>query len=199
MSVDAAKKDSDWVKYFCIVFAVLIAVVGVLYFKIRKERMEYEKANALAKKIVTGEGLRSKVDRSGNPVVLTELTTQVYQYLQAYKDAVGDNKGGIPASVMTVAATKAGMTNISESTVRTDPNRRAGFQTVSRDFTYDVTTLDSLIRLMYNVEARPPLRVFDVRWQLQEPKLNSEAPRNRIQRPVIKVGVREPLARDSSR
>jgi hypothetical protein len=199
VAADGTKKDSDWVKYFCIVFGVLIAVVGVLFFKIRKERMEYEKANALAEQIVTGKGLARKVDRAGNPLVLPELTTQVFQYLQAYKDAVGDNKGGISASVMTVAATKAGMTGISESTVRSDPNRRGGYQTISRDFTYDVTTLDSLIRLMYNVEARPPLRVFDVRWQLQEPKLNSEAPRNRIQRPVIKVGVREPLARDDGR
>ena len=33
MAADATKKDSDWVKYFCIVFAVLIAVVGFLFFK----------------------------------------------------------------------------------------------------------------------------------------------------------------------
>ena len=197
MAADATKKDSDWVKYFCIVFAVLIAVVGFLYFKIRKERMEYEKANALAKKIITGEGLRRKVDpRTGNPNVLPALTTEVYQYLQAYKDAVADNKGGISATVMTAAATSARVTNINESGVREDPNRRGGYKTISRDYTYDVTTLDSLIRLMYNVEARPPLRVFDVRWQLQEPKLNSEPPRNRISRPVIKVGIREPLARE---
>ena len=72
-----------------------------------------------------------------------------------------------------------------------------GFETISRQVTYEKTTLRNLARLIYNLEGRPPLKVFDIRWQILESGEQEAKPFDRIGRPVLKIGIRRPLgARD---
>ena len=135
-----------------------------------------------------------ETDRRGNPTTIPGLALQVHQYVGAYKDAMAGSKGGIPTGEMDKAATKVNMSRVYASNVKKDPQRTKNFQTISRDFTYAPCTLEQLVALMYNIESRGRLRVFEVRWQLADKKLNNEPPFHKIGKPVIKVGMREPLA-----
>ena len=193
MAKGGASQDTDWMKYFCFIFGALLLVVGFIYFQANKERTLYQVDNVLAEKLVTGEGMRSE-DSSGTPTTIPGLAIQVHQYVGAYRDAVGGTKGGIPMTEMKAAATKVNMQQINASAVRKDEVRSKNYQTISRDFTYDTCTLEQLVALMYNIESKGRLRVFEVRWQLAEPQVNTEAPFHKIRKPIIKVGMREPLA-----
>ena len=185
--------ETDWMKYFCFIFGALVLVVGFMYFKASGDRKEYEKANVLAEKLVTGEGLPER-DSRGVPNKIPDLAVEVNQYVNAYKDVMGGAKDGVSQTEMSAAATGVNMSQIHASPVRVDEVRSKNYQTISRDFTYAPCTLEQLVALMYNVEAKGRLRVFEVRWQLAETKQNSEAPFHKLRKPVIKVGMREPLA-----
>ncbi len=186
------KQEGDWLKYYCIVFGLLIVVVGVLYFKIKGERAEYEKANSLAKQFLT----TPKTDRDGRPTDIPNLALEIKQFVDAYQGAVGgDTSGSISTTVVDRAATKANMTGLGAGSERRDPNLSKGYETISRDFTYKPADLERLIKLMYNIEVRR-YRVYDVRWQLAEEKLQTPAPKNKIIKSVIKVGFRKPLAKE---
>ena len=51
--------------------------------------------------------------------------------------------------------------------------------------------------LIYNIEQIGRYRVFEVRWQLQDDRKNTEPPFNLINKPSIKVGYREPLTKSN--
>lgn len=190
-------KDTDWMKYFCFIFGALIVVVGVIYFKYRSERQTYETDTLLADKLITGKGMRLR-DSNEVPTTVPGLAVEVHQYVSAYRKAVGGSEGGIPMTEMKNAATNANMRLITSSQIRTDEVRSKNYQTISRDFTYDSCTLEQLVTLMFNIESKGRLRVFEVRWQLEDDKLNADPPHHKIRKPVIKVGIREPLASNRS-
>ena len=193
------KAESDWLKYYCIVFGLLIVVVGVLYFKISGDLTSYQQANKSAERVITGKGMTRTHDRrTGRPLVLNDLAVEVHQYVSAYRDAIGTAGSGsdIPDVVMTYAAEQARMTQTYASSVRRDKVASRGYQTIYRDFQYQACTLEQLIALMFNIENRNPrLRVEDVTWTLAEAKVNSEPPFNKITKPKIRVSIREPIAK----
>lgn len=194
------KSESDWLKYYCIVFGLLIVVVGVLYFKISGDLTSFEKENKNAERVITGKGMsRTRDRRTGRPLVLNDIAVEVHQYVSAYRDAIGSVGAGsdIPDALMTYAAEQARMTQTYASSVRRDKVASGGYQTIYRDFQFQACTLEQLIALMFNIENKNPrLRVEDVTWTLADAKVNSEPPFNKITKPKIRVSFREPIAKD---
>ncbi len=194
------KSDSDWLKYYCIVFGLLIVVVGVLYFKISGDLSSYENANKRAERDITGKGMtRTRDRRTDRPLVMNEIAVEIHQYVSAYRDAIGAAGSGsdIPDAAMTAAASGAGMIQTYASSVRKDKVGSRGYQTIYRDFQYQACTLEQLVVLLFNIESQNPrLRVEDVNWTLADAKVNSEAPFNKITKPKIRVSFREPIAKN---
>ena len=56
-------------------------------------------------------------------------------------------------------------------------------------------SLEQVTKLVWNIESWGRYRVFELRWQLHDKKQNSEAPFNKLRKPVIKVGYRQPLTK----
>lgn len=199
---EGKSKDDSWVKYYCVVFLVLTCVVGYLFFKYRGQRMEFEKATVQAKRFITGEGI-PEFDRNEVPTTIPGLAQEVFQYVTALKDATGGQDGGdaIPTAVLNRAEAELGAGRFARTgmgDLDEDKNRRAGYVTISRRITYEATNLRNLSTLLYNLEAKPPLKVFQIRWQLQEKGKQEAKPFDAIIKPVIKVGVRRPLGADDS-
>lgn len=196
MATAPGSNDGDWLKYYCIVFGLLILVVGVLYFKIGGDLDDYRAANKRAERDITGKGMNVKRDRDDNPMVMNDIATEVWQYVSAFRDAGGTSGGGsdISDALMASAASEAQMTQTFASSVRTDKVASKNYQTIYRDFQYQACTLEQLIALMWNIEnMNPRLRVEDVTWTLADAKVNSEPPFNRITKPKIRVSFREPI------
>ena len=84
------------------------------------------------------------------------------------------------------AARDAGTTMLSVSAVRRDPNRRGGYEMISRDFTFDVATLDQLGKLLEKLRAGPGT-VTSVRYQLLEDKQQPESGAKKTQRFVLRL------------
>lgn len=199
MATAPGSNDGDWLKYYCIVFGLLILVVGVLYFKINGDLEDYRVANKRAERDITGKGMAVKRDRDDNPTVMNDIATEVWQYVSAFRDAGGTSGGSdISDALMASAAGEAQMTQTFASSVRIDKVASKNYQTIYRDFQYQACTLEQLIALMWNIENQNPrLRVEDVTWNLADSKVNSEPPYNRITKPKIRVSFREPITSDA--
>lgn len=198
MSQTGGKGEGDWLKYYCIVFGLLILVVGFLYLKLNGELSDYKLAVKNAERVVTGKGMTRKRDRrTDRPLVLPDIATEIHQYVSAYRDAVGTGGAGagdISDALMASAAASASMTQTHATPLRTDKVGSKNYQTLYRDFTYQACNLEQLIALMFNVENQNPrLRVEDVTWSLADAKTNSEPPFNKITKPRIRVSLREPV------
>lgn len=199
MAKTPGSNEGDWLKYYCIVFGLLIVVVGVLYFKIGGDLDSYRSANKRAERTITGKGMTRLRDRDDNPLVLNEIAKEVHQYVSAYRDAVGTagSASDIPDSLIAQAAADATMVQTFASSVRDDKVASKNYRTIYRDFQFQACTLEQLIALMFNIENfAPRLRVEEVTWTLADKKVNSEPPFNKITKPKIRVSFREPLTSD---
>jgi len=184
---------SDHLKYYCIVFGVLVVVIGVVAFMQRKTLNAYKVANKQARSILTATGTTS----DGRPRGLGELAVEVEKFVQGYRASSGHVGGpGISNDKMEQAerAVKVERTRAGPET--NDPNQSKGYRTTYRDFTYATCSLDQLTTLMRNIESWGRYRVFEVRWQLADVKANLKPPHNLIKSPTIKVGFRTPITRE---
>ena len=71
MAAKAEAAPGDPLKYYCIVFAVLIAVIGFVWFRIRGQLEEYRAENAYAEKLLTND--ENATDSQGRPRQLAAL------------------------------------------------------------------------------------------------------------------------------
>jgi hypothetical protein len=190
-------KGMDPLKAYCLVLAVLVLVLGFFYLKISGERADYESANAVAERLLTA---RPSEEEDEEPYSIPSLAWQMERYVASYKEAAGGGGGlqeGIPAQMMTLMETEAGVTperalrEVSETKVK----NRTTVKTITQQFDYKSTTLRNLLTLSYNIESRGRYRVSDIRWQLADPKENSQPPFHMISKPSIKVAVRSLVAR----
>ncbi len=203
MAKKKKKKDdfgqkSDHLKYYCIVFGILVVVIAFVAFQQKGQLDEYKKANAFAEKLLTGKGLPATTSE-GRPNKMGDLAVEVEKFVQGFKKSVGDQASGgdgISVSKMELAATAVNMKQRGAGPENDDPNRGKGFRTRYREFTYEECTLEQLTKLIWNIESWGRYRVFELRWKLLDRKQNVEPPHNRLRKPVIKVGFRQPLTRD---
>jgi hypothetical protein len=203
MAAPAAEKDPnekgmDPLKAYCIVLGLLIGFLGFLYFKFAGERADYEAANARAEPLLTGKGMAKASD--GRPLVIPELAYDVERFVATYRDTAKEGPGavggGIPQTMMAKVETDAGVEEERALREQVDEKKDRGYKTITQQFDYKPTNLQRLLALAYNIEGRGRYRVSDIRWQLAEPKDNSEPPFNRISKPMIKVSVRSAIAKE---
>jgi hypothetical protein len=191
-------RKSDHLKYYCVVFGILVIVIAVVAFQQRAALNDYVAANAFADKLLTGKGLPTKT-AEGRPNRLADLAVEVEKFVQGFKNSIGDQAAGgegISTTKMEQAAFAVNMKQRNAGPENDDPNRGKGFRTRYREFTYEECSLEQLTKLIWNIESWGRYRVFELRWHLEEGKENSEPPFNRLRKPVIKVGYRQPLTRE---
>ena len=190
---DLPAEGADPLKYYCIVFGVIVLALAIMYVKVNGDRDDYEKANAEAEAYMTGKGLT--VGRDGVPRDIPNLAADVERFSAAYKIVGSDaGEGGISFEKMKNFASGAGMTQTFASAPNPEASKVGHFQTVSQKFTYDPYDLRHLVTLVYNIEAEGRLRVSQIEWQLKPDAENTEKPYNKIQKSTIQVSVRAPLA-----
>ena len=193
---EPVKKSGDPLKYYCIVFGLLILVVGFVYFKLKAELKDYKTANVYAEKVLTGKGLPT-TDSRERPNKFSELALGVDNMVKGYAQAVGGSGEGsvigISQGTMDEAAREAKVKIFSQNAERRDENKGKGYLDIYREFIYEPTTLENLIALVFNVEELGRYRVTEVRWALRDEKNNSAPPYTLIQKPSIKVSFRRPL------
>jgi hypothetical protein len=191
---DIPAEGADPLKYYCIVFGVIVVALAVMYVKVNGDRDDYERANADAKRYLTADGVGP--GRDGRPQDILHLAADVERFSGAYKIAGGDDAGGgISFEKMKSRATQAQMMLSHTSAPIVDTNQNRRFQTTSQKFTYDPADLGRFVRLIYNIESEGRLRVSEIQWQLRPESENQEKPYNKIQKSTIQVSVRGPLAR----
>ena len=192
-----AKKSGDPLKYYCIVFALLIVVVGFVWFKLRGQLRDFKAANVYAEKLLTGKGL-PEFDSRERPNRLDALALSVDNMVKGYAEAVGGGGDGTgDSSTIQLTALRRAEDTAKVAVKRSGNEQRAenkpkGYLDVWVENNYEETTLENLITLVYNIEEVGRYRVTDLRWQLRE-KGNTEPPFTLIQRPTVRIGFRRPL------
>lgn len=195
------KKDidpgpSDHLKYYCIVFGVLVVVIGVVLLMQRNTLEEYRKANKSARGVLKATGTTT----DGRPRGVGALAVEVEKFVQGYRASSGGSGGagepGISDTKMKAAETKVNMNRQGAGSENDDPNRSKGFRTRYREFRYKDCSLEQFVTLVRNIENWGRYRVYEMRWTLADPRVNSKPPFFIISKPSIKVGYRMPLARD---
>jgi len=92
------------------------------------------------------------------------------------------------------ASHKLRMQMMYASPTQDTPNRKMGYRTASREFTYDAATLPRFRKLVHELSILPSkLTVYELRWKLLDQKARVDQP-DAIGKSVLKVGVRTPLA-----
>lgn len=188
---------SDHLKYYCVVFAILVLVITFVAFKQRGQLEAYQKASAQAKRLLTATGKDSR----GRPKGIGELAIEVEKFVKGYRASVGgdtDEGEGISVKQMERAEVSVNMKNSYASREQDDRHPNKGYRTRSREFTYGPSSLDQLTKLVYNIEKLGRYRVYEIRWKLAAPTENSKPPFNRVTKPAIRVGVRLPMTRDKN-
>ena len=194
MSKDDMPAKGDHLKYYCIVFAVLVIVIFVVAMQQRSTLAEYKRASARARNLLTATGQTSR----GQPRGVGELAIEVEKFVKGYKASVGsDDSGddGISLKRMERAEMSVNMKNVYASPEQDDPHPNKGYRTRSREFTYGPCNLDQFTKLVWNIENGGRLRVYELRWRLADKKVNVQRPLYKISKPVIRVGYRQPLTR----
>jgi hypothetical protein len=190
-----ARSQSDPLKWYCIIFAVMIVVLGVLYFKRRGDLERLEKANAQAKVWFDPRLPRNNMDERANDI--PGLAFEVEQLVEGYIEAGGEEASTISESRMKVYATKAGMTEFKLGGEQNDPNKGRGYTTMTRTFEYNPASLENLVLLAYNVDGSGRYRVMELSWQLlSKAEGNTKAPFHAIGRPAIKVALRKAIPKN---
>ena len=186
--------SGDHLKYYCVVFGVLVVVVGVVLVMQRGSLEAYRSANQQARAMLRSSGSTSE----GRPRAIGDLAVEVEKFVQGFRASSGDNatETGISNNMMVSAATKVSMRQTWAGSENDDPNRGKGFRTKYREFKYENCSLEQFVMLVRNVEAMGRYRVYEMRWALADPRLNSKPPFNVVSKPSIKVGYRQPLARE---
>ena len=194
-------RETDPLKMYTVVMALLVIVMAVLWVVINKKRETYAKANARAEQLMTGKGLRSRgIDDS--PKTIPDLALAVERLSYTYDQATGGggiDKGGrhISQEMMETVAVAAGLHQVGSSGERPTPNRARGYETVSQSFDYESMSggpleVWRLLTLLYNIESRGRYRVSEVGWEVAEGKDNLEEPFDKVKRSRIEVALRGP-------
>lgn len=193
MGKDDMPAKGDHLKYYCIVFAVLVVVIFVVALQQRSALAGYKRASARARSLLTATGRNGR----GQPYGVGELAIEVEKFVKGYKESVGsdDSGEGISLKRMERAEMSVNMKNIYASPEHDDPNANKRYRTRSREFTYGPCNLDQFTKLVWNIENGGRLRVYELRWKLADKKVNIQRPLNKISKPVIRVGYRQPLVR----
>jgi hypothetical protein len=191
-------KAADPLKTYCLILGFLVLVVGVLLVLLQNARSAFAEANVRAEAYLRGTGARRTAD--GRPSTIPDIAFEVEQYVETWKEIA--NQGGteamtgISTQMLTTMAAKVQMTERRTGGEATDTNATGGYATTTLRVYYEKTTLQNLLKLLYNVEAVARYRVRRLSWRLSDAKENATPPFNRIEGPELEIAVRRPVARE---
>lgn len=188
--------SGDHLKYYCVVFGILVVVIAVVAFQQRTKLNAYKLANKQTRALLMAKG----TTKDGRPRGVGDLAVEVEKFVQGYKESLGgaEDEGsvdGISTKMITRSGREVQMVYTFAGQEQDDPNRSKGYRTRSREFTYGLSTLDQLTKLCWNIEALGRYRVSEIRWKLADKRINTERPFFKVSKPVIRVGYRSPLTR----
>lgn len=193
-------RETDPLKMYTVVMALLVIVMGVLWIVINNKREKFEAANVRAEQLMTGKGMRGIDD---TPRTIPDLALAVERLSYTYDQATGGggiDKGGrhISQEMMETVAMAAGLNQAGSSGERPTPNRARGYETVTQSFDYESMAggpleVWRLLTLLYNVESRGRYRVSEVSWEVADKKDNLEEPYDKVKRSRVEVALRGPI------
>jgi hypothetical protein len=186
-----ARAGSDPLKWYCVIFLVLVLLLTVLWFVRRGDRRALEQANATA-----ATWLKPAYDpQRDRPIDIPNLAFEVEQYAEAFEASGGQAESVIKLEKMDALATHAGLTRTGTHPQPIDQNRSRGYQTIAEGYDYQAgATLENLVVLAFNVERQTRYRVMEMEWQLlSEKDGNNVPPFHKIGRSRIKVAMRMAL------
>jgi hypothetical protein len=186
-----ARAGTDPLKWYCIIFLVLVVLLTGLYFMRRSDRKALESANATA-----DAWFKPSYDtRQDRPADIPNLAFEVEQYAEAFEASGGESENVIKLEKMDALATHAGLTRTGTHPAPIDQNRSRGYQTIAEGFDYQAgASLENLIVLAFNVERQTRYRVMEMDWALMSDRDgNNVPPFNKIGRSKIKVAMRMAL------
>jgi len=197
-----AGRETDPLKMYTVVMALLVIVMAVLWVVINNKREKFEQANIRAEQLMTGKGLRSR-GLDDSPRTIPDLALAVERLSYTYDQATGGggiDKGGrhISQEMMETVAVHAGLHQAGSSGERPTPNRARGYETVTQSFDYESMSggpleVWRLLTLLYNIESRGRYRVSEVSWEVADPKDNLEEPFDKVKRSRVEVALRGPI------
>jgi hypothetical protein len=187
------EKGGDPLKSYTLVMALLVVVMGVLYFVIDGTRKDYEQANQQLR------GWLRSVEGSSTPSTIPELAYAVEKYAKTFEDAAGGTGllRGIPLDMMKQEATRAGLKQVYAG--REVQDRSGNYETITLKLEYEApaggpTRIWRLLALLYNIEARGRYRVSEVTWEVADPTdVTPGGPLDQIKKPRITVALRLPV------
>ena len=195
----AERKDGDALKLYTVVMAVLVIVMGILYFVIDGKRKDFEAANVRVERYMTGKGM--PLQPEGKPQNFSQLALAVERLSKDLADATGGegmDGGHISKAFLEQQATNSGLTQTWASRERSTPGGQGKYETLTSRIDYGSSgsgpvAVWQLLRLMYLIEGQRRLyRVSEVSWQVADRKDNPEPPFDRIKNPKIEVSLRFP-------
>ncbi len=195
----APSGSGDHLKYYCVVFGILVVVIAVVAFQQRSKLNAYKLATKQTRALLMAKG----TTKDGRPRGVGDLAVEVEKFVEGYKESLGGADGeagkdigiGISTQMITRSGRDVQMVYTFAGQEQDDPNRSKGYRTRSREFTYGLSTLDQLTKLCWNIEALGRYRVSEIRWKLADKRVNTERPFFKVTKPVIRVGYRSPLTR----
>lgn len=198
----SASRETDPLKMYTVVMALLVVVMAVLWVVINKKREKFEKANVRAEQLMTGKGLRSSGINNA-PRTIPDLALEVERLSFTYDQATGGGgieKGGrhISQEMMETVASHAGLHQAGSSGERPTPNRARGYETITQSFDYESMSggpleVWRLLTLLYNIESRGRYRVSEVSWEVADQKDSQEPPFDKVKRSRVEVALRGPM------
>ena len=194
MAKSSESTPGDPLKYYCIVFGVLIVVIGIMYFLQRSTLEAYRVENEKAERLLTADA--NALDSQNRPRQLAALGLATHRLVTGYAAAVGGEgeTRGISSEKIEALAATALVEYDRANSETIDPYGTRGFEQVQREYSFKPTDLANFTRLLYNIEGGTRYRVFEMNWRMRPTRENVDPPHHLITGPTIKVGFRRPLA-----
>lgn len=190
------KQHGDPLKWYCVLFAIMVVLLSVLYATRNGDLEDLKAANAQARTWFSPNLARNTLDDRANDI--PGLAFEVEQLVQGYVDAGGAEASIISESKMKQIATRSGMTEVKLGAELNDPNKGRGFTTLTRTFEYAAgASLENLVTLAYNIDNSQRYRVMELSWELQaRNEGNDKPPFHKIGRSSVKVALRKALPKN---
>lgn len=191
-AAEGARKGTDPLKLYCLIFLLLSGLLGVLYLKRSSSRKAIEAANVSARTwFDTKQGRNAREDR---PNDIPGLAFEIEQMVEAYVAAGGEDASKISDTFMKGFAAKAGMVEFQVGQDQTDPNKGRGYVTLMRRYEYQPATMENLLALAFNIDGSLRYRVQEMSFVLTSKKDgNTTPPNHKVNRSVLKVALRKAL------
>lgn len=191
-AAEGARKPSDPLKLYCVIFLLLAGLLGFLYLRKSSSRKALEASNDTARSWFDTKQARNA--REDRPNDIPTLAFEIEQFVQAYVAAGGEDASKISDTYMKGFASKAGMVEFQVGQDQTDPNRARGYVTLMRRYEYQPATMQNLLALAFNIDGSLRYRVQELSFQLKTKKDGNTAPPNhQINRSIVKVALRKAL------